>query len=63
MRGAVILPSKHIDNTYGQLGIVSKDNIKVFSHPKPCSLNIRIKSIACGEEHTALLTCSFVGNT
>ena len=54
--GGKALLQTSLDNTFGQLGIISKEETKVYTHPKFFSLNIRIKSISCGEEYTALLT-------
>ena len=42
-------------DTDGQLGLGSKKD-QVFTLPKVCSFNILIRSVACGFNHTALLT-------
>jgi alpha-tubulin suppressor-like RCC1 family protein len=49
-------PQRAIDDSFGQLGISSERIGKSYNKPKFCSFNIIIKDIACGEEHTALLT-------
>eukprot|EP00831_Metopus_contortus_P065115 TRINITY_DN58219_c0_g1_i1.p1 TRINITY_DN58219_c0_g1~~TRINITY_DN58219_c0_g1_i1.p1 ORF type:complete len:435 (-),score=66.28 TRINITY_DN58219_c0_g1_i1:93-1397(-) len=44
------------NDTFGQLGISSGGIGKSYCRPKFCSFNIMIKSVACGEEHTAMIT-------
>ena len=50
------------DDSYGQLGLYhqklkkgNKEQIS-FKLPKTCSFNILIKQVACGENHSSILT-------
>ncbi len=54
--GSTVHSLIRVDDTFGQLGISSEGIGKSYSRPKFCSFNIMIKEVACGEEHTALIT-------
>jgi len=41
---------------YGQLGLGNKQGGRCYCTPKFCSFNIIIKTVACGEEHSAFIT-------
>lgn len=43
-------------NRYGQLGLGNNENGKCYNIPRFCSFGILIKEVACGEEHTAIIT-------
>lgn len=48
-----------IDNQSGQLGLqTSQETNHSVSLPKQCSYNILVKSVACGPDHTHLLSQS-----
>lgn len=45
-------------DSHGQLGIRNEQSAEgqVFKVPRSCSFNIVIKSVSCGEAHSAILT-------
>jgi alpha-tubulin suppressor-like RCC1 family protein len=43
---------------FGQLGLGKKDRGKCYSLPRCCTFNVRIKQVACGEEHAAFIALS-----
>ena len=43
-------------NRYGQLGLGNELKDKCYNTPRFCSFSIVIKEVACGEEHTAIIT-------
>jgi X-linked retinitis pigmentosa GTPase regulator len=47
-----------IDDQYGQLGLCGMFEEKLITEPKICSFNVVIKSISCGQSHTAFISDS-----
>lgn len=43
-------------NNFGQLGLGSSQGRHRYSLPKSCTFNVIIRSVSCGEEHSAFIT-------